>query len=286
MEQVVKKQKQGYIFIILSAVFFSIGGLLIKMNTWHSVSISGVRGIFAFLVVAFYMRMKKHRFVLNWPVVGGALANFGMGITFVMANKLTTAANAIVLQFTLPIYLILFLWIFWKKKPDRNSCITVLVAMVGICFFFSEKLSISGMWGNVLALCSGMLYAVVFLIKRIPKADFESSALISFGLSIVVAIPFLVKETNYGVMNWVTIILLGVVQFGMAYVCLSEGLDVVPPVAASLISMVEPILNPILVAFFYGEYIGTSEMIGAVIVLGAATFYNVIEAKKVSGNVE
>ncbi len=274
------KRKIGLICIILSALFFALGGLLIKLNTWSALTINGVRSFFAFFVMLTYMRVTKHRFKVNATVIGGAIANFGMGLTFVMANKLTTAANTIVLQFTMPIYIILFLWLFWKKKPDRLSVLTVCISFAGICCFFLESISFTGMIGNCLAIFSGVLYAVVFLIKKMPGADFESSALISFCISLAVGLPSFVTGGEFTVMNWTTVILLGVVQFGMAYVCLNIGLNEVPPVAASLISMIEPIINPILVAVVYKETIGPLGIVGSVIVLGSAIVYNVLSLTK------
>lgn len=274
------RKKWGLICILLSAVFFALGGLLIKLNTWSALTINGVRCFFAFFVMLIYMRATNHRFKVNRTVIGGAVANFAMGLTFVMANKLTTAANTIVLQFTMPIYVILFLWLFWKKKPDKLSVLTVCISFAGICCFFLESISFTGMIGNCLAIFSGVLYAIVFLIKKMPGADFESSALISFCISFAAGLPSFLTGGEYTAENWITVILLGVVQFGMAYVCLNIGLNEVPPVAASLISMIEPIINPILVALVYKETIGPLGIAGSVIVLGSALVYNVLSLKK------
>lgn len=267
-------QQKGFIYTALSAVCFATGGLLIKLNTWSSMSINGMRSFFAFFIFLLYMKLTKHQFKFNWKVLLGVVANSMMGITFIMANKMTTAANAIVLQFTLPIYIMLLAWIFLKKKPDKVSVISGMISLVGIMFFFFESLSLGGMAGNVLALTSGFFYAIVFLIKQIPDSDFESSAIISFVLNFVIGIPFILQETDWGIMNLSTGVLQGVVQIGLAYIFLNMALDKVPPVGASLISMIEPILNPVLVAIFYGEKIGKISFVGAIIVLASALFYN------------
>jgi len=273
-------KKSGYVYVFLSAVFFALGGILIKSNSWSSMSINGLRGIIAFGMLYVDMKIAHHKFCVNKQVIFGAIVNFCMSTLFVMANKMTSAANAIVLQFTMPIFVILLLWIFWKQKPDSMSLITVGVSFVGIIFFFVGSLTPSGMIGNILAILSGLLYAVVFLIKKMPNSDFESSILISFLISFVVGIPFFCNEGSYPVSNFITVALLGVFQIGCAYICLNRGLNHVPPVAASLISMIEPVLNPILVAIFLHEVIGVMEIIGAVIVLSSATVYNLILIKK------
>lgn len=273
-------QKKGYLYIILSAVCFATGGLLIKLNTWSAMTISGIRSVLAIPIFFVFFHRLGHKFKLNSVVVLGALANSGMCTVFVIANKLTSAANAIVLQFTMPVYIILLLWIFWKKTPDRISVLTALLSFVGILFFFFDSISMTGMIGNILALVSGFLYAIVFLIKKMPNADFESSALLSFAINFVICIPFLLQETSFTGTNVASELLLGIVQMGLAYVFLAKGLDFVPPVGASLISMVEPILNPILVAAFYGETIGIMSLVGAVIVLLSATLYNIYASVK------
>jgi len=273
-------KKSGVISILLSAICFAVGGVLIKSVNWGSFSINGGRCIFAFIVMLIYMKATKHKFVMNKEVILGALANFGMCLTFVAANKLTTAANAIVLQFTMPAFVIIFLMLFWKKKPEKIEIITVCISFLGMLCFFYESLSAGGMLGNIIAVISGALYAVVFLLKKIPGADFESSVLVSHVISVIVGLPFIIRETDFGYSNILWIALLGIVQLGAAYVFLTRGLSTVPPVAASLISMIEPILNPILVAIVCGEMIGPISLIGALIVLGSATVYNVVEAKK------
>lgn len=267
-------QQKGILYTILSAVCFSTGGLLIKLNTWSSITICGLRSIWAFLIFLIYMIVTKHPVRFNGKVLIGVLANTLMSISFIMANKMTTAANAIILQFTLPIDIMLLMWIFAKKKPDKVSVISASISFLGILFFFLESLSTGGMAGNILAIASGFFYAIVFLIKKIPGADFESSALISFALNFVIGIPFYLQETNFGAVNVSTGILQGVVQIGLAYMFLNAALDKVPPVGASLLSMIEPILNPILVAVFYGETIGPVSLVGAVIVLSSALYYN------------
>lgn len=272
--------KSGYIYILLSAICFALGGLLIKTNTWSSMTINGLRGFIAFFMILLDMKLRHHKFVFNKPVFWCAIANFAMSACFVTANKLTTAANTIVLQFTLPIYIILFLWIFWKQKPEKLSILTVAVSLFGMVFFFMGQLSMAGMIGNILAILSGVFYAIVMLIKKIPNADFESSALISFVLCFLAGIPFYVRESSYPASNFVLILVLGVFQVGCAYIFLNKGLDHVPPVAASLISMVEPVLNPILVAVFYHELIGYHEIIGSIIVLLSALFYNLYSIRK------
>lgn len=275
-----KTSIKGTIFVLLSAICFSLGGVLIKSIPWSSVTIQGIRSIFSSLVIGSFMLMRHQRFVVNKTVLLGAVFNTVMAFTFVAATKMTTAANAIVLQFTEPIFVILLLWVLYKKKPGKDALLACVVVFSGILCFFFESLSAGGMVGNMLAIFSGLTYALVMLMKGFKGSDFESSLLISNAISMVIGIPALLKETDYSVEIWGFMILLGVFQFGFSYVFLSKGLDYVSPVTASLTSAIEPILNPLLVAAFCGETIGALGIVGAVLVVGASTTYNVLQAMK------
>jgi drug/metabolite transporter (DMT)-like permease len=201
-----------------------------------------------------------------------------MNLTFVMATKLTSAANAIVLQFTEPIFLIIFLFLFWKHKPDKKSMISSILVFLGILCFFFDRITLTGQVGNVLAIISGALYAFVFLIKKMKRADFESSILISQITSFFLFMPWYFKETDYAPVNFLLVLLLGVVQMGIAYVCLAKGLETVSPITASLTSTIEPILNPVWVAIFYGELISPIAIVGAAIVIVSSTAYNILSS--------
>jgi len=265
----------GFLYVLSAAVCFSLAGVLIKMISWSAVTINGLRNLFAFLVMAIYLKKIRHKIIINKVVLLGAAFNLLMNLTFVMATKLTSAANAIVLQFTEPIFLILFLWMIWGQKPNRKAVITCILVFGGILCFFLDKISIDGFLGNILAIASGILYALVFLIKKMKNSDFESSILISQMASFILFLPWYFKETDFAAMNLIFIIILGVVQMGLAYVFLAKGLERVSPVAASLTSTIEPVLNPILVAIFYGERISAIAIAGAAVVIISSTVYNV-----------
>lgn len=268
---------RGTVYVLLSAICFSTGGVLIKLIPWSSMTIQGIRSIFSILVVGGYMLLRRQRFVWNKTVFWGAICNTVMAFSFVAATKLTTAANAIVLQFTEPIFVILLMWFIYKKKPGKDALIACAVVFAGILCFFFESLGAGQMAGDLLAILSGFTYALVMMMKKFEGADFESSLIVSNIISAVVGIPVYFRDFSTASVAdaWVFMLLLGVVQFGLSYIFLSKGLDYVSPVTASLTSTIEPILNPILVAVFYGEKIGAAAVVGAVLVVGAAAVYNV-----------
>lgn len=274
-----KNSLRGTMYVLLSAICFSTGGVLIKFIPWNSFSISMARSMLSLIVILLYQKSQGRKFVFNKMVLLGAACNCAMAVSFVMATKMTTAANAIVLQFTEPVFLILIVWIVYKQKPKKDAVITCILVLCGIFCFFFESLETGGMIGNLLAIVSGATYAGVFLIKKFPGGDFESALIVSHIMSIIIGAPFMMRETVFDPVTLGCVFVLGVVQFGLSYIFLSKGLDHVAPVTASLTSMIEPILNPVLVAIFCGETIGMISVIGAVLVIGAATVYNLKQAK-------
>lgn len=289
--------KAGLVFVLLSAVCFSLAGVLIKLVPWGALSVSAGRSLFAVLVIYLFMRWQGRRLVVNKAVMIGAAFNFVMSQTFVFANKLTTAANAIVLQFTEPVFAILIMWLVFKLRPSKHAVMTCIAVMVGITCFFLDELSASGMIGNVLAVISGMTYAGVFFIKKLPGGCFESASIISLLACFAVGLPSLAGDlaslmsgagavctlpsgplAGLSCSPIAVMALMGIVQMGLSYVFLSLGLDAVSPVTASLTSTIEPILNPILAAIVLGESIGPLSMFGAALVIGSTTIYNVFFA--------
>lgn len=271
--------RRGLAYVLISALCFSLAGVLIKIVPWNPVSINGARCIFAIIPMYLYLRATGRRFHVNKQIIGGAALDFAMLETFVIANKLTTAANAIVLQFTEPVWVILLAWIIFRSRPRASAVAASIVVIAGIVCFFLDSLSAGGVLGNILAIVSGLAYAGVFLLKESPKCDFECAAILGFAACFVVGIPFYAQETVFSLDILLAIMALGIAQLGLAYFFLSKGLDVVSPVTASLTSTIEPLLNPILVAIVVGETIGPLSIFGAVLVIGAATAYNVYAAR-------
>ena len=154
--------------------------------------------------------------------------------------------------------------------------------MVGVLFFFIDGIQAGNMLGNVLALISGVTYSGVFLMNATPDSDSYSSTFFGMILNMLIGLPWLIK-TDFAAtqsITWVVILLMGIVQVACAFILLSTGLKTTSPVAASLISGVEPVLNPVWVAIFYGEVLTPLSLVGAVMVLIAVTVYNILLIKK------
>ncbi|WP_294475514.1 EamA family transporter [uncultured Intestinimonas sp.] len=270
------EERKGLLCVFCAAVLYSIGGLCIKVIPWNGMSINGARTAIALVVIGGYLLAARHPLRFNRWILVGALCVFGTNALFSLANKLTTAANAIVLQFTAPIFVILASALFWRKRPQKLDVAACVVVLGGVLFFFADSLSQGGGLGNVLALISGISYAGVFLMNELPDGDGISSVFWGDVLSAATGLPFLLREEPLSPTALGSLLVLGVFQVALAYILMMNGLKTTPPVTASLVSGIEPVLNPILVALFYHERIGPFALAGALIVVAGVVGYNVL----------
>jgi drug/metabolite transporter (DMT)-like permease len=264
--------------IVCTAILWSFAGLLIKLVPWDAMTIVGLRSAFAALVMVIYMRRPHITFSL--PVIMGALSMSGTTVLFVFANKLTTAANAIVLQYSAPIFVLIISMIFFKKRPKPLDLIAVFVVFVGMALFFFDHLRADAMLGNILACLSGVTFAGVFLMNKSPKAKPEESVLLGHIINTAIGMPFVIMNVTFEPAAWGAIALLGIFQLGLAYVLFTIGIKLTPPISASLIATLEPLLNPIWVLLLTGEEPGVWALIGGVIVIITVVIYNIADAKQ------
>ena len=279
---IVAQSRKGTLFVFLAALMYSIGGLCMKVIPWNGMAINGARTAIALVVIGIYLALVKHPPRLNRWVALGSVCVFGATALFSMANKLTTAANAIVLQFTAPIFVMLFSALFFKRKPSKLDLGACVLVFGGIVFFFVDGLSTGGTAGNVLALMSGVAYAGVFMLNDMPDSDAISSVFWGDVISAVTGLPFLLGESDFSLIPMVSLVILGVFQVALGYILLTIGLKTTPSVTASLVSGIEPVLNPILVAVFYGEKMGNLALVGAAVVIGGVVGYNILRQKEMN----
>lgn len=228
------------------------------------------------------MIITKHKFTFNSTVLFAAVANTCTSILYSLANKLTTAGNTIVLQFTMPVYVIIISAIIYKKAPTKLEIKTCFLVLLGIVLFFVDSLTAGNSLGNALALVSGVCYAFVFILNSRKSSDPFSAMVLSLFITSIVCLPELLKTdiTNSSSEVILAVLGLGILQQGFGHIFLSLGIKDIKAVTSALLSGIEPILNPILVAIFYGEMLTPLSIAGAIIVLISITTYNVIVAKK------
>jgi drug/metabolite transporter (DMT)-like permease len=263
-------------FLIVTAVLWSSGGLLIKWVSWNPIAIAGTRSAIAALVLLVALR-RPH---LTWSSaqIGGAIAYAVTVISFVLANKLTTAANAILLQYTSPIYVALFGAWFLGERATRLDWTTIFVVIGGMALFFLDDLTIGGFWGNVCAISSGVTFACFVLFMRKQKNDSPlESVFLGNILTALIGFPFMF-EAMPSASSWVGLMLSGVLQLGLSHVLYSAAIKHVTALEAILISVIEPILNPLWVLLIMGEAPGPWAFLGGFIVLVSVTIRYVVTA--------
>jgi len=267
------------VYYVLMAVFlWSTGGLFIKLTSLDAFQVTFFRSLFAAITVIILTR--KDGFKIN---LFGIFASIVYALTlflFVWATKKTTAANAIFLQYTAPIYILLFGPFIIGEKFHWRDLMTVVVVLFGMSLFFVGRLEITDYQGNIAALCSGALFGLYIMLLKHPKAeDLSPTVTVIYGNLILVAmtassgipaIPSLVP------LDWFAVIFLGVFQIGISYILYIKGVrGGTRPLDASLIGFVEPLLNPVWVLVFVGERPSQWAVLGGAIIITAIVVHTI-----------
>ncbi len=278
MDSVIPGEKQGprpkrgiaIALLVGAALCWSLGGVFIKSVDWSPMAIAGTRSAIAALVVfACFPRMR-----ITWSMhqLAGAAAYALAMVTFVAATRMTTAANAVLLQYAAPAWVALFSAWFLGERARRSDWLTIFLVMGGMVLFFLDRLTLAGTWGNVWASVSGICFAwVILLLRRQKDTSPYGSVFLGNVLTALVCLPWMFRGAP-GPGGWAGLILLGTVQLGLAYVMFSIASRHVTALEASLILLMEPLLNPLWTFLALGEVPGTMAMAGGVIILGAITF--------------
>lgn len=267
--------------VFLSSVLFALGGLFFKLISWDALAISSARSILAGGALLAVLLIRKHHFVINRSVLVAALSISLTNTFYAMANKLTTAGNTIVLQFTMPVFVILIMLIIFRKKPSRLEVIICILVFAGIVCFFVDSMNAGNMVGNLLALISGFTYACFFIFNSREDSEPFTAIVLSYGLTALIGLPSLLRTDIAGSSagTLLSVLGLGFLQQALAQAFFALGIRHTPPVTASLISGLEPVLNPTLVAIFQHEMLTPLSLLGAGIVLASIITYNVMTSK-------
>ena len=261
--------------MLLCAALWSIAGIFIKLIPWNSIVIAGLRSLIAGFVIFVYMRARGIGFTADRRSLAGGAALCLTLTCFVAANKLTTAANSIVLQFTAPMFIVVFSALFLKKRFSRADVLAVVLTMAGISLFFFDQLTPGHLAGNCVAIFAGMAFACYYMsLEGASESQRMSAILIAHGLTFLVGLPFtFVYPPELSAAPVACILVLGVVQLGIPYVLLGRASGACPPLACSLLGAVEPLLNPVWVFIFDGEAPGLWALIGGVVVVATITVW-------------
>jgi drug/metabolite transporter (DMT)-like permease len=259
-------EKSATLLMVLTALLWSLGGLLIKMVDSHPLAISGLRSAIATVFILLIIR--KPHFTWSFPQIAGAISFSSTVIMFVLATKFTTAANAILLQYIsqLLIISVLGMWLL-KEKTRPLDVIAIAFIFGGLVLFFMDNLSAGGLMGNIFGLIAGISFGFVFIFARMQKeASPLEMILLGNILTAIIGVPFTFVQPP-DTSGWIGILLLGVFQLGIPYILYSIAIKHITALEAVLTSTIEPILNPTWVFLVLGERPGTWAFIGGLIVI-------------------
>ena len=263
--------------LLLVAFLWSLSGILIKSVQWSSFGIAGSRSLIAALVLlplVGYPIMPRGR-----REVFAALLYAGTLLTFVFATKLTTAANAILLQYTAPIHVAILSHFFLRERLRGIDIISIIAVLVGMVLFFLDGISIAGMTGNIIAMVSGFLFATMVVCLRSLR-DISPLRPVFWGnvILFIVSLPFMTLPLPDAT-GWFWILILGVVQIALPYYLFTIAIRYVTATDGVLVTTLEPILNPIWVMIGLGEVPGPWALIGATVVVGSIVMRAIIPTR-------
>ena len=274
-----REHGRAILFLLLAALLWSTGGFFIKWVDWHPMAIAGGRSAISALVfaVAFRKTLK-----ITWsPVQLTAAVAYALTVSlFVVANKLTTAANTNLLQYTAPVHVALLSAWLLNEQPSRRDWLTIAAVLAGMILFFFDQMSPGNLLGNLCALFTGLTFGLFIVLLR-KQRDASPAASVFLGniFTAVAGLPFMF-ETLPSPAGWVGLVFLGVFQLGLAYVFYTRAISHVTAMEAVLITLIEPVLNPIWVFLLMGETPSVTALIGGSVIIGAVTARQIIEARR------
>lgn len=272
--------KKGLILMLTCALLLSLGGVCVKQIPWNPLSINGFHSIISVCILFGFAKLTRNRFQLTPGVLVGMVGVCGATVLYTVATKLTTAGSAVLLQFTVaPVFILLFTWLVFHERPKGLDVIACLCIVGGVLCFFLDSLGSGRLVGDAVAVLSGVSYALVFLTNKLPGGNALWATILGQSIGALIGLPSLVQETQFDRGTLFYAIVLGVFQLGLAYVCLTTGVKYVKPVTAILVTGIEPVLNPILVAVVVGETLSPLSLLGGAIVFVSVMVYNILSAR-------
>lgn len=279
-----RQVRTGIFAMAATASLWSIAGLFIKVIDWNPFAIAGLRSLIASFVILIYIRKPKLNF--SFPQVAAAVANAATMLLFVTANKTTTAANAILLQYMAPVLTAFIGAVILKEHARLEHWIAFFAVAAGMVIMFMEKLNGGRMTGNIIALASAVTFSLFFVFMRMQKegSPFESILLshwITAGIGFFAS--FFLPLPDFTVKSVAAIMTLGVIQIGIPSILFAVAIKRITAVSANLIAVIEPVFNPIWVFLVLHEFPGINTVIGGVVIVSAVMGVSIISSRRQPG---
>lgn len=264
----VTTQRRGILLVAAAALLWSTGGIGIKLLSEPPLVIAFYRSATAAVALLLIFRPRVWRWTPAFLI--GLVSYAACLTTFVLATKWTSAANAIFIQYSGVIWVLLASPLVLREPLRRKDAAAVAVAFAGMLLFFVGRFEARGIRGEVTALVSSLFFATLVLALRRERGS-AAEAVVTWGnvLAALALLPFVAGELSVPPRSAAILTFLGVVQIGGAYALFVMGLRHVTATEASLVGMLEPIANPIWVFLFAGERPSPYSLAGGAIVLAA-----------------
>lgn len=264
----------GSFYILAAAVLWSTGGVFIKIIPADPLVIAFFRALIAGLALLPISNLNKIKLSKkNLGYFLGYIISFTWMIcSFVTATKLTAAANAVVLQYTAPLFIFLCSVFTGREVLNWRNCLPMLFILAGIMLFLLEPAKGSSFMGNLLGISSGVVFATMTVfLSRLNSMGIGLVSITNFVAALIIS-PFLKnidQVFSFNLSAWLALFYLGVIQIALAYIFYSKGLKEVTPLRATMITLMEAVLNPVWVFFFLGEIPSNYALLGSIFILGA-----------------
>ncbi|MBC8323144.1 MAG: EamA family transporter [Candidatus Marinimicrobia bacterium] len=273
------KHSTAVFCLIFTGLLWSLAGVLIKSIPWPPLAIAGLRSGLAALTMLVYLK----RPVFTWSKyqIGAAVAYAATVTLFVIANKLTTAGNAILLQYTAPVYVALMSYSFLGERSTKVDWLAIIFMLTGLVLFFLDDLTTAGYLGNVCAIAAGVAFAVfTVLLRKQKNASPGESILLGNILTLIIGLPAIMTSVTWEIQPWIFTFILGIFQLGIPYILFTIAIKHVTALDAIIYPTIEPIINPVLVYVFIGESLGHWAVWGGALVLGGVIFRGIVQKVK------
>ena len=280
-------QAAGTLAMAGCAFLWSTAGIFIKLVDWQPFAIAGARSAIA--AVFLWIVIRRPRFTFSFDQVSTALAYAATMILFVFANKHTTSANAILLQYGAPVYVAILGSIMLKERPRIEHWFALAAVCFGMVLFFMDSLGRGNFLGDVIAALAGVTFAlnIVMLRKQKNASPIDSlllghifTAIIAGAISLFMPAPVLTAKSLLAVGA------LGIVQIGLAAVLFSYGIKRITALESILTAVIEPLFNPLWVFLATGEAPGLRALSGGVVIIGAVMISSFMSVRRSSRAVQ
>lgn len=272
-----KISRKGVFYLLMTAFCWSLAGLFIRASHLTGLGFSMMSSLVA---IPLSLIIHHQKLIFNRRTFTVGLFQFLMSLSFIYANKMTTVANAIVLQYSSTIFVLIYQSIDLHRLPSRKQLGIILIVFVGMILFFADSLSFSYLLGNILAIFSGACFGLQFYLNNKEDADAFSSTIYAYLFSLIVGLlcfrglpAFHIKDA-FGILGY------GTLTMSLGGIFLAAGISCTEAFTANLICMLEVILAPLWAFLFFHETVSGMSLVGAVLVVGGIILNLILDFKK------